>query len=790
MIPTRLTRPERRGARLPSLTHFDRKIALGFGALVLVLMLVVTMVGNHAYQRVARGNEEVLITALSGILADSINRTSFSGHYHLRSLLEQLAREHRQLAYIYVASAEGDIIAHSDPALNSTRVSSELLPDLERTIRSETPHVRDRAEGKVPIQEVIMPYRAGYENQIGGIIVAGVSLSNLSATTLRTWATMIALVIGLTTLSLLATYLMSKRFAGPVKQLAWILHGILEHTPVYIGIFRPDGSLQEASANYRSVALGDQAPLRHTLADLQAPGHRKAEVCEWEFERNGDHRVAMATTFPISRDRDGDITLFCSIAADITGQRLAEAELREHRDLLEQTVGERTQALEEANAELARRGHQALQLSQLKESLLGDASFDVKMRGIASCALSVLDVAICQIWIAGPGDRCDLGCLHAEENAAPQRCADQDRCLHLAISAMRNAGVNPPIHDRVPLGLHRVGKLAAGSAQKDITNDFHGTPENPEPRWVQEMGLCAFGGYRLNSRFGDLAGVLAVFGTHPFAPDDEAVLEDLSTTTSYVIQAKYDADALEAANRSLIQRERLATLGELTATVSHELRNPLGTIQASYFLLKNRLANTTDDKVDGALERAGRAIQRCDRIIEALLDFTRETTLHRETTHLDTWLEEELRAYTFPASVTVRMAVEKDIRGSFDRQILYQCLTNVLNNACDAVLEDADSGREKPSIITISLAPCSGGVVLTVEDTGTGIARENLDQIFTPLYSTKGFGTGLGLPLVRKLLDVHGGRIDVTSHRGEGTTVRMTLPLEESPSTMSATAAP
>lgn len=777
--------PEHKGTRLPSFTHFDRKVALSFGALVLLLMLLVSFVGHHTYQRVARSNEEVLISALTGILADSINRASFSGRYHMRILLEQLTEKHPQLAYIYVASTGGDIIAHSDPDLNATRVSSTLLPELKRSINTDASFIRKNTEGGAHLQEVIMPYRAGYENQISGIIVAGVSLSNLNASTLRAWGGMIALIIGLTTISLVATYFMSKRFAGPVKQLAWILHGILEHTPVYIGIFRPDGSLQEASANYRSVARGDQGPLRNALGNLQARGERSSEVCEWEFERKGEPRVAMATTFPISRNRDGGISLFCSIAADITGQRRAEAELREHRDLLEQTVLERTQALEEANAELARRGHQAQRLSQLKESLLGDASFEVKLRGIASCAVSVLDADLCQICVAAAGDRCDMGGNHGGDGAPPHRC-DEGRCLHLAVSSTPHASAEIALQDRVPLGLHRVGRLAAGTAQKDITNDFHGTPDNPEPRWVQELGLSTFGGYRLSSRFGDLAGVLAVFGSRPFTPDDEAVLEDLSTTTSYVIQAKLDADALEAANRSLIQRERLATLGELTATVSHELRNPLGTIQASYFLLKNRLAGNADEKVGNALERAGRAILRCDRIIEALLDFTRETSLHCEITQLDVWLEEELRAYTFPASVAVRMSIEKDIRGRFDRQILYQCLTNVLNNACDAILEDGDSGQEKPSIITVSLATGPGGVVLTVEDTGTGIAREHLDLIFTPLFSTKGFGTGLGLPLVRKLLDIHGGHIDVSSRRGEGTKVCITLPMELSPSAAAA----
>jgi signal transduction histidine kinase len=769
MTPTLPQSPEADVPRAPSLTYFDRKIALGFGALVLVLMIIVSLVASHTYQRVARSNEDVLITALTGILADSVNRTSFSGRYHMRLLVEQVTAKLPQLSYVYVANPEGDIIAHSDPAMNASPVPEHIRSDLETVIASDRSAIRDREEAGLPLKEIVMPYRAGYENRISGVIVAGISLQNVSAPTVQTWAVMASLIALLTALSLLATYFMSKRFAGPVKQLAWILHGILEHTPVYIGIFRPDGTLAESSANYRELAAG--STLRHRSGD-------STEVYEWNFERGDEPRVAMATTFPISRKEDGTIDLFCSIAADITGRRRAEAALREHRDLLEATVRQRTQALEEANAALSLRESRAVQLSQLKEFLLRDAPFAEKLRHIADCAVAVLDVAFCQIWVAARGDRCDGDCQHEMSSPAPVHCLDKERCLHLAASAAKTGHASTSAHERIPLGYQRVGRLATGPDARDVANDFADAPDSDQPAWIAKYGLTSFGGHRLASSRGELAGILAIFGTRPILPEDEAVLDDLSTAAAHVIQAKLAADELEAANRTLVQHERLATLGELTATVSHELRNPLGTIQASFFLLKNRLQDSADERIASALERAARGIHRCDRIIEALLDFTRDTVLHREWTQLDAWLNAEIAGYDFPASIAVRVACDEGLRANVDRQVLYQCLTNVLNNACDAILEDGESGADKPSTITISLRESAGAVLLSVEDSGAGISRENLDLIFKPLFSTKGFGTGLGLPLVRKLIELHGGRIDVTSRLGVGTVVRLTLPLD------------
>lgn len=760
----------------PTLTQLDRKLAIGFGALVLLLMIVVSLVGSRIYQRVAKTNEDVLTTVLTGILSDSVNRTSFSGRYHMRLLLEQIVEKNPQLTHVYVANPDGEIIAHSDPEKNASTVPDYLISDLRNILTDAATVIKDRVDDGIPVKEIIMPYRAGYEDNIAGVIVAGVSLRDLSAPIMGTWIIMLSLILFLTALSLLATYLMSKRFAGPVKQLAWILNGILEHSPVYIGIFRPDGSLEESSANYRTLL--PHTPLHK--GPLQSAIHateKTAHVSESVYLRDNVERIAVATTFPISRNRDGSPSLLCSIAADVTEQRRAEAALREHRDLLEATVQQRTQDLEDANAALSLRENRACILGRLKETLLGDDAFDMKVARIARCGVQLIGANRCQIWVLGPPDKCENGCCRAIDKNAATRCNDQHSCLHLAVNIARDGDAEEDTHDRIPLGYSLVGKLASSPGLKLIQHDLS-QGEIPKDGWITELGLTSFAGFRLTSRKGELAGVLTVFGRKPFEPEDESVLEELGTTASYVIQAKLAADELEALNNNLIQSERLATLGELTATVSHELRNPLGTIQASHFLLKGRLRDTTDEKIAGALDRAERGIHRCDRIIEALLDFTRETTLHTEATRLDTWLPDEISAYDFPDGIEVRTSITAPDPVQIDRQIFYQCLTNLLNNACDALLDTTDSARTEPPRITITLEVSAEELHLTIGDNGTGISRENLASVFKPLFSTKGFGTGLGLPLVRKLLDIHGGRIELTSQWGEGTQVQVVLPLK------------
>ena len=152
---------------------------------------------------------------------------------------------------------------------------------------------------------------------------------------------------------------------------------------------------------------------------------------------------------------------------------------------------------------------------------------------------------------------------------------------------------------------------------------------------------------------------------------------------------------LHAAQADLLRNERLAALGQLTATVSHELRNPLGAIRTAVYLVAGR----TQDKglgVEGALERADRSITRCDNIITELLDFTRTTDLALESVPFDEWLSSVLDEQTVPKGIAFENQVStQGLEIAFDQDRFRRVIINVFNNGCEAMLEEAQSGQRQ-----------------------------------------------------------------------------------------------
>lgn len=234
--------------------------------------------------------------------------------------------------------------------------------------------------------------------------------------------------------------------------------------------------------------------------------------------------------------------------------------------------------------------------------------------------------------------------------------------------------------------------------------------------------------------------------------------------------------SLRAAQDELLRKTRLSAMGQITATVSHELRNPLGTIRTSMATIRDR----TRDKglgLERAVDRVDRNIDRCDGIITELLDYARDTEPVRVATRIDDWLGEVLNEQVPPAGITVRRDLSSGAEAAFDRDTLRQAVVNVFQNACQAMAE-ADDG-EKEDILTVATRTDGTSVAVSFTDTGPGIAAENLDKIFEPLFSTRTFGVGLGLPLVQKILEQHGGRVEVESAPGSGTRAVLWLPLAE-----------
>lgn len=236
--------------------------------------------------------------------------------------------------------------------------------------------------------------------------------------------------------------------------------------------------------------------------------------------------------------------------------------------------------------------------------------------------------------------------------------------------------------------------------------------------------------------------------------------------------------ALRAAQDELLRAERLATLGQLTATVSHELRNPLAAAKTSALVLKQRL-NGADGKVDAALGRIERGITRCDRIVDELLDYTRVAVVDLEPTALDSWLAEVIAEQPLPQGMALRQDYgvgEPAVLIDTDR--LRRAVINVLENACQAMAERREGGPDGAGnrrILTVRTRRRDGRIEIDVEDTGPGIPADVRARIFEPLFSTKSFGVGLGLAVVKQIMELHDGGIEIEAVPGGGTLVRLWL---------------
>jgi signal transduction histidine kinase len=229
---------------------------------------------------------------------------------------------------------------------------------------------------------------------------------------------------------------------------------------------------------------------------------------------------------------------------------------------------------------------------------------------------------------------------------------------------------------------------------------------------------------------------------------------------------------LKDAHDELLQRERLATLGKLTATVSHELRNPLGTIQASLFSVIDSLERNDPSLANRSIALAERSIERCVTIIEELNDYARVKRLNLLETSLDDWLRDVFAEQAIPLGIHCDLNLSSGVKARFDQEKLRQIVVNLIDNAVHA-LQDGNSEKKQLQISTRSL---DGKCEIKIRDNGVGMSKETKKRMFEPLFSTKSFGVGLGMAIVKNIVEQHCGEITVESKEGRGTAITLRFP--------------
>jgi signal transduction histidine kinase len=263
---------------------------------------------------------------------------------------------------------------------------------------------------------------------------------------------------------------------------------------------------------------------------------------------------------------------------------------------------------------------------------------------------------------------------------------------------------------------------------------------------------------------------------------------------------RYQAE-LKATQLQLIQSEKLDSIGRMAAGIAHEVKNPLMMILTGTKVLSKRLAGA-DESTRQILQDMTDAVGRADRIIGGLLSYSRDRGVDLAPTDLNATVEESLLLVKHDLN-KVRIAIVTDFSPSvpplqLDVFKMQQVFINVLTNAIHAVGRDGEirittSVDTRPGhtpggpSTTLRAGRPRGGsaagtrvAVVRIDDSGPGIPKEHLDQLFDPFFTTKpvGLGTGLGLPVCRQIVEMHGGTIDIGNRDGGGARVTITLKLE------------
>ncbi|MCJ8502802.1 ATP-binding protein [Desulfatitalea alkaliphila] len=227
--------------------------------------------------------------------------------------------------------------------------------------------------------------------------------------------------------------------------------------------------------------------------------------------------------------------------------------------------------------------------------------------------------------------------------------------------------------------------------------------------------------------------------------------------------------------KTLMEQDKLASIGRLSAGVAHEINNPLTTILTSTMLLQEDLAE--EDPAREELQTIANETLRCRKIVTSLLDFARQNKPQKSMANVNGIVTETIL-------LTHKQAAFKDITVSsqlaprlpdqmVDKGQLEQALINLILNAVESTPEGGAIS------ITTAFQPSIKAVQIDVADTGKGIPQEDLDKIFEPFFTTRETGTGLGLAITHGIIQQHGGSIEVESKRGHGTRFSIYLPLNQ-----------
>ena len=242
--------------------------------------------------------------------------------------------------------------------------------------------------------------------------------------------------------------------------------------------------------------------------------------------------------------------------------------------------------------------------------------------------------------------------------------------------------------------------------------------------------------------------------------------------TERYILVQRDITEFKALEKKFYESQKLAAIGQLSAGIAHEIRNPLSSIKMSLQILEKRMQPEGNNSK--RFQIALREVEHLEKIVNDILVYAKPSDLIKKPSDLEKIIDHALAMAEKSVSdkhVRVEMDLAKDIPPlDVDPAMLEQAFINIYQNAIDAM---DDGGK-----LTISARQTNCRVFVEVRDNGCGISSEDIPHIFNPFFTKKKYGTGLGLTQIKKIMDLHQSTIEISSKEGKGTSVTMTFPIK------------
>ena len=245
-------------------------------------------------------------------------------------------------------------------------------------------------------------------------------------------------------------------------------------------------------------------------------------------------------------------------------------------------------------------------------------------------------------------------------------------------------------------------------------------------------------------------------------------LGDYSQRLEEIVQKR--TEELKKTQAELMKSERLAAIGELAGMVGHDLRNPLTGIKNSAYFLKKKGKDISAEQGREMLETIDKCVDYSNKIVNDLLDYSKEIHLDLQAQSLRKLVNECLAMFTVPKKISLINSIDDSLTFVVDADKIKRVFINFIKNAIDAMPNGGS--------LAIDGNKVNGNLEISFSDTGVGISEEILPKLFLPLFTTKAQGMGFGLAICRRLVEAHGGTVTVKTVKGKGTTFTVKLPIE------------